>query len=218
MLFLTWSFCLQACLSLQPVSSLSYPKFLCACPTAGSLEVWWLGGSCWLDSRVLRGVLFGRWMDCRLGKSHGSKRAWRKWPLVSQSLRNELNFQTPKLYRPETEHWRFRIKRKLCSKYVSKKKKKIKSWEKVPRPFWMVLWFFLMNVTVVLCQRSHTVCVYSAVFISSINIKHFFLLRLEFSRLSALFMTLTALFNQNYNMFTCRSDRLLRLICISWIS
>lgn len=80
-LFLTWSFCLQACLSLQPVSSLSYPKFLCACP-AGSLEVWWLGGSCWLDSRVLRAVFFGRRMDRGLGKSRGSKRAWRKWPLV----------------------------------------------------------------------------------------------------------------------------------------
>lgn len=113
-LFLTWSFCLQARLSLQPVSSLSYAKFLCACPTAGSLEVWWPGGSCWLDSRVLRAVLFGRWMGRELGKSRGSKRAWRKWPLVSQSPRNELNFQTQKPYQ-ETEHRRFRIKRKSVS-------------------------------------------------------------------------------------------------------
>ncbi len=44
-----------------------------------------------------------------------------------------------------------------------------------------------------------------------------FLLQLESICVSALLMTLTALFNQNYNMFACCSDRFLRLICISWI-
>lgn len=64
------------------------------------------------------------------------------------------------------------------------------------------------------CRMSRAVCS----FFEALILNSVFLLRLESIRLSALLMTLTALFNQNYNMFACCSDRLLRLICISWIS
>lgn len=112
-LFLTWSFCLQARLSLQPVSSLSYAKFLCACPTAGSLEVWWPGGSCWLDSRVLRAVLFGCWMGraASLGRVT-VQRELGESDLLSHRVRGMSWISKHSNCIKKTEHRRFRIKRK----------------------------------------------------------------------------------------------------------